>query len=82
MVEQGTSGREGRRSSCSLRGRRKQAEKPFDLFKNQNQCSFFDSIETNKDKGEGPLDFLFADGDNNEESTVKFALYSFFWLLL
>ena len=72
-VQQGTSGREGRRSRGSLRERQKQAEKPFDLFKDHNQCSFFDSIET-KDKGEGPLDFLFADGDTNEEPTVKFAL--------
>ena len=72
MVQEGTSGREGRRSRCSLRERQKQAEKPFDLFKDQNQCSFFGSIET-KDKGEGPLDFLFADGDNYEEPTVKFA---------
>ena len=69
-----TSGRGGKRSRCSLRERQAetQAEKPFDLFKNQNQGSFFDSIET-KDKGEGPLDFLFADGDNYEEPTVKFA---------
>ena len=74
-VQQGTSGREGRRSRGSLRERQKQAEKPFDLFKDHNQCSFFDSIET-KDKGEGPLDFLFADGDTNEEPTVKFALLS------
>ena len=72
MVQEGTSGREGRRSRCSLRERQKQAEKPFDLFKDQNQCSFFDS----KDKGEGPLDFLFADVNTKEEPTVKFALLS------
>ena len=75
MVQEGTSGREGRRSRCSLRERQKQAEKPFDLFKDQNQCSFFDSIET-KDKGEGPLDFLFADVNTKEVPTVKFALLS------
>ena len=65
-TQQGNIGKEGKR----LRDNRKQAEKPFDLFKEQNQCSFFDSIETNKGKGEGPLDFLFADGDNNEEPQV------------
>ena len=75
MVQEGTSGREGRRSRCSLRERQKQAEKPFDLFKDQNQCSFFGSIET-KDKGEGPLDFLFADVNTKEVPTVKFALLS------
>ena len=77
--QQGASGKEGRRSRCSFRERRMQPEKPFDLFKEQNQCSFFDSIETNKGKGEGPLDFLNAVGDNNEEPQVKFC-FVFFWL--
>ena len=69
-IQQVNSGKEGRRSRLASRESRKQAEKPFDLFKDQKQCSFFDSIETSKAKGEGPLDFLFADGDNNEEAKV------------
>merc|ERR1719234_1590539 len=69
-IHQVNSGKEWRRSRFASRESRKQAEKSFDLFKDQNQCSFFDSIGTNKAKGEGPLDFLLADGDNNEEAKV------------
>ena len=69
-IQQVNSGKEGRRSRFASRESRKQAEKPFDLFKDQNQCSFFDSIDVSKAKGEGPLDFLFANGDNNEEAKV------------
>ena len=65
-------GKEGRRSRFSSRENRKQEKKSFDFF--NNKCSFFDSIET-KDKDEGPLDFLFADGHNDEEPRVTLHLH-------
>ena len=66
-------GKEGRRSRFSYRENRKQEKKSFDFF--NNKCSFFDSIETKEGKDEGPLDFLFADGHNDEEPRVTLHLH-------
>ena len=68
--QQSKAGRGGRRSRRLKEGG-KSSGKTFDLLKEPQQSSFFDSVGTNKSRTEGPLDFLSANGSYNEEPRVS-----------
>jgi len=64
--QQSKTGRGGRRSRRLKEG----GKSTFNVLKEPQQSSFFDSVGTKKSRTEGPLDFLSANGSYNEEPRV------------